>query len=78
MNSSSFALGNFSNGLSFLSAFALCLDFCRLVNGWPSGYAFILSFLAPLWTICTFIISVFFILNRWSVLTIATELFRFV
>ena len=23
-----------------------------LVNGWPDGYAFILSFLAPLWTIC--------------------------
>ncbi|KIM41913.1 hypothetical protein M413DRAFT_71101 [Hebeloma cylindrosporum] len=22
------------------------------VNGWPNGYAFILSFLAPLWTIC--------------------------
>ncbi len=22
------------------------------VNGWASGYAFILSFLAPLWTIC--------------------------
>jgi hypothetical protein len=21
------------------------------VNGWPDGYAFILSFLAPLWTI---------------------------
>ena len=22
-----------------------------LVNGWPNGYAFILSFLAPVWTI---------------------------
>jgi amino acid transporter len=22
------------------------------VNGWPNGYAFILSFLAPAWTIC--------------------------
>jgi hypothetical protein len=22
------------------------------VSGWPDGYAFILSFLAPLWTIC--------------------------
>jgi hypothetical protein len=22
------------------------------VNGWPNGFAFILSFLAPLWTIC--------------------------
>ena len=25
-----------------------------LVNGWSDGYAFILSFLAPLWTICEF------------------------
>ncbi len=24
------------------------------VNGWTPGYAFILSFLAPLWTICEF------------------------
>ncbi|KAI9571848.1 amino acid/polyamine transporter I [Boletus coccyginus] len=24
------------------------------VSGWPSGYAFFLSFLAPLWTICSF------------------------
>ncbi|KJA15150.1 hypothetical protein HYPSUDRAFT_80625 [Hypholoma sublateritium FD-334 SS-4] len=28
------------------------------VNGWPNGYAFILSFLAPLWTICSFDSSV--------------------
>jgi len=28
-------------------------DFSNL-NGWPNGYAFILSFLAPLWTICSF------------------------
>ncbi|KAK7688471.1 hypothetical protein QCA50_008009 [Cerrena zonata] len=27
-------------------------------NGWPNGYAFILSFLAPLWTICSFDSSV--------------------
>ncbi|KAH0834008.1 amino acid/polyamine transporter I [Lanmaoa asiatica] len=27
-------------------------------NGWPSGYTFILSFLAPLWTICSFDSSV--------------------
>lgn len=26
-----------------------------LVNGWPTGYAFILSFLAPLWTICRYL-----------------------
>ncbi|KAF8168438.1 APC amino acid permease [Crassisporium funariophilum] len=28
------------------------------VNGWNNGYAFILSFLAPLWTICSFDSSV--------------------
>ncbi|EPS97278.1 hypothetical protein FOMPIDRAFT_1032033 [Fomitopsis schrenkii] len=28
------------------------------VNGWTDGYAFILSFLAPLWTICSFDSSV--------------------
>ncbi|KAF7307671.1 Gaba permease [Mycena kentingensis (nom. inval.)] len=28
------------------------------LNGWPDGYAFILSFLAPLWTICSFDSSV--------------------
>ncbi|KAF8797704.1 amino acid transporter [Phlegmacium glaucopus] len=28
------------------------------VNGWSKGYAFILSFLAPLWTICSFDSSV--------------------
>lgn len=32
-------------------------DFTNL-NGWPDGYAFILSFLAPLWTICSFDSSV--------------------
>ncbi|TFK37632.1 APC amino acid permease [Crucibulum laeve] len=32
-------------------------DFTNL-NGWPNGYAFILSFLAPLWTICSFDSSV--------------------
>ncbi|KZS88841.1 amino acid transporter [Sistotremastrum niveocremeum HHB9708] len=28
------------------------------LNGWPNGYAFILSFLAPAWTICSFDSSV--------------------
>jgi len=28
------------------------------VNGWSNGYAFILSFLAPLWVICGFDSSV--------------------
>jgi len=32
-------------------------DFANF-NGWPNGYAFILSFLAPLWTICSFDSSV--------------------
>ncbi|KAJ4481031.1 amino acid/polyamine transporter I [Lentinula aciculospora] len=32
-------------------------DFSNL-NGWPNGYAFIMSFLAPLWTICSFDSSV--------------------
>ncbi|THU93843.1 APC amino acid permease [Dendrothele bispora CBS 962.96] len=32
-------------------------DFTNL-DGWPNGYAFILSFLAPLWTICSFDSSV--------------------
>ncbi|KAJ7682923.1 amino acid transporter [Mycena rosella] len=38
------------------AAFALG-DF-KNFNGWPNGYAFILSFLAPLWTICSFDSSV--------------------
>ncbi|KAF7776414.1 hypothetical protein Agabi119p4_4807 [Agaricus bisporus var. burnettii] len=32
-------------------------DFTNL-NGWPNGFAFIYSFLAPLWTICSFDSSV--------------------
>ncbi|GJE88959.1 amino acid transporter [Phanerochaete sordida] len=32
-------------------------DFTNL-NGWPNGYAFIMSFIAPLWTICSFDSSV--------------------
>ena len=32
-------------------------DVLPLVNGWTDGYAFILSFLAPLWTICTCVIG---------------------
>ncbi|KAN0124703.1 Amino acid/polyamine transporter I [Lactarius tabidus] len=41
-NSASYALGNFTNWASLL------------VYDWPDGFAFILSFLAPLWTICSF------------------------
>ncbi|OCB87964.1 amino acid transporter [Sanghuangporus baumii] len=43
MNDASFALGGFSNRL-----------ICPTVTTWPDGFAFILSFLAPLWTICSF------------------------
>ncbi|KAF8890636.1 amino acid/polyamine transporter I [Infundibulicybe gibba] len=32
-------------------------DFTNL-NGWPNGFAFIMSFLSPLWTICSFDSSV--------------------
>ncbi|KAJ6619034.1 APC amino acid permease [Mycena sp. CBHHK59/15] len=42
----------FKNSASFALG-----DFTNL-NGWPDGYAFILSFLAPLWTICSFDSSV--------------------
>ncbi|OBZ74436.1 putative amino-acid permease C11D3.08c [Grifola frondosa] len=37
--------------------FAFGGDFINL-TGWPSGYSFIMSFLAPLWTICSFDSSV--------------------
>lgn len=40
-NTTSYALGNFTN-----------------VSGWSNGFAFILSFLSPLWTICSFDSSV--------------------
>jgi amino acid transporter len=35
----------------FIAPFHICLT-TLLVDGWPDGYAFILSLLAPLWTIC--------------------------
>ncbi|KAF8272727.1 amino acid/polyamine transporter I [Lactarius quietus] len=44
-NSPSYALGNFTN-------------WATSVYDWPDGFAFILSFLAPLWTICSFDSSV--------------------
>ena len=53
-NSASFALGNFTNCMSLLRVLLSFGSNCffHLVNGWTPGYAFILSFLAPLWTIC--------------------------
>lgn len=52
-NSASYALGNFTNGEigSFIMTFMTLIDFFA-VSGWSDGFAFILSFLAPLWTIC--------------------------
>ncbi|KAI9431849.1 hypothetical protein H4582DRAFT_2062277 [Lactarius indigo] len=43
-NSASYALGNFTNWASTPNS----------LYDWPNGFAFILSFLAPLWTICSF------------------------
>ncbi|THH07201.1 hypothetical protein EW145_g3543 [Phellinidium pouzarii] len=43
MNDASFALGNFTNS-----------PVCHSVTSWRPGFAYILSFLAPLWTICSF------------------------
>ncbi|KAJ7160761.1 amino acid/polyamine transporter I [Mycena filopes] len=42
----------------FKNTAAFALGEFKNFNGWPSGYAFILSFLAPLWTICSFDSSV--------------------
>jgi len=37
---------------------SLCGSFFYLVNGWPNGFAFFLSWLSPVWTICGFDSSV--------------------
>lgn len=50
-NTASYAFGDFHNCQS-IRLFCSCLtDSVVAVTGWPSGYAFILSFLAPLWAI---------------------------
>ena len=51
-NSASYALGDFTNRKSRQNYTGHTLKFTSPVNGWPNGYAFILSFLAPLWTMC--------------------------
>ena len=54
-NTASYAFGNFMNrtSSSILNIVHMnCLIPC-IVNGWPNGFAFIISFMAPLWTICT-------------------------
>ncbi|KAJ7279031.1 APC amino acid permease [Mycena rebaudengoi] len=42
----------------FKNSASFALGDFRNLNGWPDGYTFILSFLAPLWTICSFDSSV--------------------
>lgn len=55
-NTASYAFGNFTNRMSspVLNIVQMnCLIPCT-VDGWPNGFAFIMSFMAPLWTICTY------------------------
>lgn len=54
-NSASYALGNFTNGM-YRMLVCVCWLMADLppVSGWPNGFAFILSFLSPLWTICEY------------------------
>lgn len=56
-NSASYAFGNFTNWASLLVSWLLNADFEIAVYDWPDSFAFILSFLAPLWTICTSLFS---------------------
>ncbi|KAF7320905.1 Gaba permease [Mycena chlorophos] len=42
----------------FKNSASFALGSIQNLNGWEDGYAFILSFLAPLWTICSFDSSV--------------------
>ncbi|KAF9238374.1 amino acid/polyamine transporter I [Melanogaster broomeanus] len=42
----------------FMNTASFALGNFSNLNGWSNGYAFILSFLAPLWTICSFDSSV--------------------
>ncbi|KAG5636078.1 hypothetical protein H0H81_009198 [Sphagnurus paluster] len=58
-NTAKFALWDFSNctTTSFPAWLSAKIRLLK-VNGWPDGYAFILSFLAPLWTIASFDSSV--------------------
>jgi hypothetical protein len=56
MNDASYAFGNFTNRACFLLLSVLPLPIVTnrislAVYDWPNGFAFILSFLAPIWTI---------------------------
>ncbi|KAI5993805.1 amino acid permease-domain-containing protein [Pisolithus orientalis] len=63
INSAGYALGNFTNCI-YLPCFFFFLLLVKTklterpshvsVNGWPNGFAFVLSLVAPLWTICSF------------------------
>jgi len=60
-NTASYALGNFTNRTSspVLNVVQMnCLIPC-IVDGWPNGFAFIMSFMAPLWTICAYMQTCF-------------------
>lgn len=60
-NSASYALGGFTNRESRQDHTGYTLKFTFPVDGWPNGYAFILSLLAPLWTICMILATRFHI-----------------
>lgn len=52
MNTASYAFGHFENcGFRFCSSQTHVFIRNLLVSSWPSGFAFVLSFLSPLWTI---------------------------
>ena len=56
-NKVSYALGNFTNRTRLSLFSGLLFPFIggwgfAVVYDWPNGFAFILSFLAPVWTIC--------------------------
>jgi hypothetical protein len=52
-NSAKFALGDFVNRV-FLVSFMFQGPDQPPVSGWPNGFAFVRSFLAPAWTIGNF------------------------
>jgi len=58
-NTASYALGNRSFSLTSVNVVQMnCLISC-IVDGWPNGFAFIMSFMTPLWTICTYMRTCF-------------------
>ena len=60
-NSAKYAFGDFTNCKFSVSGFPIFVASDQIssmmspqpiVSGWPNGFAFILGFQAPLWTIC--------------------------